>query len=38
MARTAEIARLLTDFPLPDDAELAPTFRPGTSHFGETGA
>ena len=30
MARTAEIARLMTDFPLPDDVELAPTFHPGT--------
>jgi hypothetical protein len=29
MARTEEIARLVTDFPLPDDAELAPTFHPG---------
>ncbi len=26
--RTAEIAALVTDFPLPDDAESAPTFRP----------
>ena len=29
MARTAEIAELVTGFPLSDDAELAPTFRPG---------
>ena len=29
MARTAEIAQLVTGFPLPDEAELAPTFRPG---------
>jgi hypothetical protein len=29
MACTEEIARLVTDFPLPDDAELAPTFHPG---------
>jgi len=28
MARTAEIARLVTEFPLPDDTELAPTFHP----------
>ena len=35
MARTGEIARLVTDFPLPDDVELAPTFHPGT--LGEGG-
>ena len=29
MARTAEIAELVTGFPLSDDAELAATFRPG---------
>jgi len=29
MARTYEIARLITEFPLPDDVELAPTFHPG---------
>jgi hypothetical protein len=29
MARTDQIARLITEFPLPDDAELAPTFHPG---------
>jgi hypothetical protein len=29
MARTAEIAELVTGFPLPEDAELAPTFQPG---------
>ncbi|WP_158047191.1 DUF4089 domain-containing protein [Skermanella pratensis] len=29
MARTAEIARLVTEFPLPDGVELAPAFRPG---------
>jgi hypothetical protein len=29
MARTDEITRLVIDFPLPDDAELAPTFHPG---------
>jgi hypothetical protein len=29
MAHTEEIARLVTDFPLSDDAELAPTFHPG---------
>jgi hypothetical protein len=29
MARTDEIARLVADFPLPDDIELAPTFHPG---------
>jgi hypothetical protein len=34
MARTAEITRLVTDFPLPDDAELAPTFHPGTVNEG----
>jgi hypothetical protein len=38
MARTEEIARLVTDFPLPDDAELAPTFNPGTLAHGGTGA
>lgn len=30
MARTAEIARLVTDFPLPDDTEIAPSFHPGS--------
>ena len=29
MARTHEIAQLVTEFPLPDDAGLAPTFHPG---------
>ena len=37
MARTAEIARLVTDFPLPDDAELAPTFHPETPVPGTLG-
>ena len=37
MARTAEIARLVTDFPLPDDAELAPTFHPGSPGPGTFG-
>ena len=38
MARTAEIAWLVTDFRLPDDAELAPTFHPGTGNKGGEGA
>jgi hypothetical protein len=37
MARTAEIARLVTEFPLPDDAGLAPAFHPGERHGGEAG-
>jgi hypothetical protein len=28
LRRTAEIAALVAGFPLPDDAESAPTFRP----------
>jgi hypothetical protein len=36
VARTAEIARLVTDFPLPDDVELAPTFHPGIGDKGGT--
>ncbi|GEO41396.1 hypothetical protein GGE65_005532 [Skermanella aerolata] len=32
MARTAEIARLVTDFPLSDDTEIAPTFHPAQVH------
>ncbi|EWY37384.1 hypothetical protein N825_11930 [Skermanella stibiiresistens SB22] len=29
MARTAELAQLVAEFPLDDHVELAPTFRPG---------
>ena len=38
MARTAEIARLVTDFPLPDDTEIAPSFHPAMPHPGSEGA
>jgi hypothetical protein len=38
MARTAEIARLVTDFPLPDDTEIAPSFHPAMSRQGSEGA
>jgi hypothetical protein len=38
MARTEEIARLVTGFPLPDDVELAPMFHPGNIDEEEPGA